>query len=98
MNAGFDKEKATFWSVKYYEQLKKCIEDYETDFDQSRRIEERNCKTCYYLKKPGVLHAFTKWYCLICDKEGLHPDSGTPHYCNDCSDNLHICIRCGSDI
>ncbi|PEP21502.1 hypothetical protein [Bacillus wiedmannii] len=93
-----EKELNTMWSVRYYKQQKKAIEEYESDINKEQRKEERECKACHYLKGGGALQSFTEYTCKHCKKKSAHYDSRVPKYCNKCSDTFDICVRCGADI
>ncbi|GAB6429000.1 hypothetical protein bcgnr5378_28770 [Bacillus cereus] len=89
---------STYWSEHYYLQQKKAIEQYEQDEQKEIRKSERECKTCFYLKKGGSLQAFTSYKCGLCDREDRYHNSRVPKYCTECADKLNICVRCGAEV
>ncbi|WP_336770416.1 hypothetical protein [Bacillus bombysepticus] len=98
MNFNEELKMKTYWSEQYYIRQKKAIEQYEQDEQKEIRLSERECKTCFYLRKGGALQAFTPYECSICDAKNQHPNSRVPKYCTECADKLHICVRCGAEV
>lgn len=88
----------THWSQRYYKQQKVALENYENDVDKERRISNRQCKTCQYLRNGLAGQAFTDYNCSHCNQAGCHPNTAVPKYCKTCSTEFDICANCGSEM
>ena len=42
-----------------------------------------------------VGRAFTEWKCAECERIQMHPDTGVPKVCLECSEKLWLCELCG---
>ena len=70
-----------------------------TDVERARRLSERQCLYCFYLPDSQLAgQAFTQWQCRYCDHVGSHPNTAVPRCCNDCSDELGMCVDCGGSL
>lgn len=91
-------EKNSFFSQMSYDRAKNALSNYENDVDQKQRLEDYECKTCFYLKSQGSLQAFTRFTCKNCQKKEEYHNSNTPRYCISCSEEYECCKRCGSKV
>lgn len=71
-----------------------------SDIDSEKRIKERLCPICYYIKNSYLAgRAFTEWSCEGCDEpQPMYPNTAYPKLCNSCSTKYGLCIRCIADI
>ena len=87
---------ATKFSEDKVKRLKKRIEKLDTDADQKERLNQCECKTCFYLEAGIALQAFTTYICKCCEDKYSYPNSNVPKYCTSCSYKYNICRRCGA--
>lgn len=88
----------THWSKRYYLERKSALSNYENDVAKDRRVHIQECKTCYYLRGGLAMQAFTEYTCKHCKKSCMHHNSRTPKYCPECSTDLKVCNKCGSEM
>ena len=57
------------------------------------------CKKCYFEEK-GMFsgQGFTDFKCVLCGKIDTWHNTNTPKFCNECSEKLNMCQRCGDKL
>lgn len=68
------------------------------DGNRERRLAERKCSGCFYVRTKMAGQAFTRWKCNLCSAEANHPNTAVPIVCAECSDTFDLCVSCGGDI
>ncbi len=58
------------------------------------------CNNCRQLEQRGLIsgQAFTDWTCLKCGREDIHPNTGVPKICKNCSEEYNLCESCGQPV
>lgn len=75
------------------------VNAFQSDAEKDKRLNQRQCAYCFYFNSSYLVgQAFTEWECGVCNKVELHPNTGTPKVCNECSIEHSLCVRCGADI
>lgn len=78
--------------------MKKFIEQCETDPKKDTRLEKQNCKSCMYQMGKLSMQAFTYTNCSKCNDEMVFPNSSIDRLCERCARMLEACKHCGSHI
>jgi hypothetical protein len=68
------------------------------DGQKERRLAERECAWCFYLRSKLAGQAFTRWQCMLCEDEHQHSNTAVPRLCSTCSDTFGLCVSCGGDL
>lgn len=79
------------------EDYRRFISRYDNDLEKTKRLNERNCKVCYY-KSRLALQAFTNTNCGLCDIHMVFSNSDTDTLCENCSIENDVCKHCGGEI
>lgn len=82
------------------DRIRKSVARLTLDAERKHRLRDRECPACYYLRRGGVAgQAFTAWTCKSCRMAQCeYPNTNVPSYCDTCSDEYSVCVRCGGDI
>jgi hypothetical protein len=66
-----------------------------TDGKHDQRVAMRECRFCFYFGHGMAGQAFTEYTCKGCDTEQMHPNTAVPKLCDECTDAMGACRRCG---
>jgi hypothetical protein len=77
------------------EHMSRNVRDYDTDASYDNRIKLKQCKACFYFKRPALAQqAITQFNCELCGKEKWHGNSSVDRNCGE----HDVCVRCSGKI
>lgn len=84
---------------KFRRDLQNNLIDFSEDAEKEKRMKEKKCKTCYYLRKNlmTTLDSQTTHICKLCEKSFYALDSHE-RICTSCVAEHDICKYCGEKI
>lgn len=88
---------ATWKTIRIINSLKADIINFNSDPQIEDRLKNQVCVWHYY-KTTISGQGFTKYKCLICDKEDYWHNTNTPKLCLPCAQKYDLCVKCGADI
>lgn len=95
----FDKEHSKFWSNYRDNNITKMrnkLSLYDNDPEQTKRLNENLCKSCYYVHNDGWGgQAITTKKCEDCGKEMTFASTNVDNFCNVCALKNNVCKHCG---
>lgn len=86
---------------KSIEIMLKKMDSLDFDDDKHNRILAKECRCCYYIKRPRQKmpnNKFLSYKCCVCNKECLSTDTTSPYICIECSKKYQACVFCGADL
>ena len=90
----------TFWSKRLVGDHLRSGSHAVLDDAKRDRLSRNECIACYYFVTSfsWAGQAFTEYKCQLCDKESMYHNTNTPKYCEECSKDNNMCVRCGSEL
>ena len=89
----------TYWRNKSTQEYIECAKQAAEDSDRKKRLKEKLCKHCYYLRGAIIAgQAFTTTTCTICVVEMTFSSTHTDKLCTTCAKEHNLCRQCMSDI
>ncbi len=93
----FDISYRNRFASRRIENTLRLAENYRNDPERVERLKLQECIVCYYnVRITG--QAFTQWHCVLCNKEGMHHNTGIPTLCKDCAEKEGLCKQCGATL
>lgn len=90
-----DMDFRTRMSTSRVKDVKRFIEEYESDLKKEERLEKQVCRFCTYKKGELSMSAFTDTNCSKCQIDMLFPSSSIDKLCERCARMLEACKHCG---
>lgn len=87
----------SYFNKRRIEDVAKEALKFFVDPDRKERLLAQECKVCYYGSFISG-QSFTTWYCGVCGKSDIHPNTGVPRLCISCSKEYELCKSCGGTL
>lgn len=92
-----EKKRVTTRNNWYIKDLRKLLNEIDTDPKKEKREKEHFCRVCYY-KNVVSMQAFTDTQCGKCEKDITFSNSNVDLLCKDCAVETNSCAHCGGEI
>ncbi|MNJ90277.1 hypothetical protein D3C87_78720 [compost metagenome] len=92
-----EKDRITIRNNWYVKDIRKLLNEIDTDPKKEKRTQRHICKLCFY-KTVISMQAFTDTQCGKCDKKMTFSNSDVNLLCDDCAEDSNSCSHCGGEM
>jgi hypothetical protein len=88
----------TDFAISYGEDVIFRAMNFLRDPEKKKRVEEGECKACFYIRGKIGGAAMTTQPCGVCGKDQLYGSTSTDKICKPCGKRTDLCVHCGGDL